>query len=144
MKQINNMNKREELDAVRNFIEYLTSNDQLRNQLFTVLSEYEETLEGEDIQYPFNEGDRYYTIEGDIVVESIWDCQSEEMYDNEICGPLFSTKNEARLHYKSHKLRETLHNVIELMIDQQNPSLGIQLFLATYNDSASEPKYSLI
>ena len=140
------MNKQEELDAVRNFIEYLTSNDQLRNQLFTVLNEYEETLEGEDIQYPFNEGDRYYTIEGDIVVESVWDYQSEELYNREIsvCGPLFSTKNEARLHYKSHKLRETLHNVIELMIDQQNPSLGIQLFLATYNDSASEPKYSLI
>jgi hypothetical protein len=138
------MNKQEELDAVRNFIEYLTSNDQLRQQLFTVLSEYEETIESEDIQYPFNEGDRYYTIEGDIVVESVWDYPSDELYNREIFGPLFSTKNEARLHYKSHKLRETLHNVIELMIDQHNPSLGIQLFLATYNDSASEPKYSLI
>jgi hypothetical protein len=37
-----------------------------------------------DKQYPFDEGDTYYTIEGGQIVESTWDFVSEEMYDE--CG----------------------------------------------------------
>jgi len=32
-------------------------------------------------QYPFNEGDAYYTIHGSEIVESIWDDVSEELHD---------------------------------------------------------------
>ena len=30
--------------------------------------------------YPFNEGDTYYTIEHDTIVESVWDEESKELY----------------------------------------------------------------
>jgi hypothetical protein len=33
-----------------------------------------------DWKYPFNEGDTYYTIEHDTIVESVWDEVSKEIY----------------------------------------------------------------
>lgn len=31
-------------------------------------------------KYPFNEGDIYYTIEDNAIVESVWDSVSEELH----------------------------------------------------------------
>jgi hypothetical protein len=33
--------------------------------------------------YPFQEGETYYTIYGSEIIESIWDCQSEEFHDED-------------------------------------------------------------
>ena len=33
-----------------------------------------------DLNYPFSEGDTYYTIEHDTIVESVWDEVSKEIY----------------------------------------------------------------
>lgn len=33
-----------------------------------------------DWNYPFSEGDTYYTIEHDTIVESVWDEESKELY----------------------------------------------------------------
>lgn len=33
-----------------------------------------------DWSYPFSEGDTYYTIEHDTIVESVWDEESKELY----------------------------------------------------------------
>jgi hypothetical protein len=37
-------------------------------------------LHESDWNYPFNEGDIYYTIEYDTIVESVWDEESKELY----------------------------------------------------------------
>lgn len=42
-------------------------------------------------KYPFKEGEAYYTIDGSEIIESIWDCQSEELHD----------KNPERKYYET-------------------------------------------
>lgn len=37
-------------------------------------------LHNSDWSYPFSEGDTYYTIEHDTIVESVWDEESKELY----------------------------------------------------------------
>jgi hypothetical protein len=37
-------------------------------------------LHESDWNYPFSEGDTYYTIEYDTIVESVWDEESKELY----------------------------------------------------------------
>jgi hypothetical protein len=32
------------------------------------------------MNYPFNEGDYYFTIDGNTIVESVWDEQSKELH----------------------------------------------------------------
>jgi hypothetical protein len=59
-----------------------------------------ELLEAADVpetKYPFNEGDRYFTVEGKDVIESVWDDVSEEAYD------------ETKRYYSS--LDEVLQNI---------------------------------
>jgi hypothetical protein len=34
-------------------------------------------------KYPFNEGDIYYTIDNDEIIQSYWDQISEEIYSDE-------------------------------------------------------------
>ncbi len=41
----------------------------------------QESIQTKQKQYPFNDGDTYYTLENNIWVESCWDCVSEEMHD---------------------------------------------------------------
>ena len=48
------------------------------------------------IAYPFKEGDTYYTIENNEVMESCWDDVSEEIYNIEPVRRLFRTRNEAQ------------------------------------------------
>jgi hypothetical protein len=37
-------------------------------------------LHDSDWSYPFSEGDTYYTIEHDTIIESVWDEDSKELY----------------------------------------------------------------
>jgi hypothetical protein len=52
-------------------------------------------------QYPFNEGDDYWTIEGGKVTWSCWDDVSEVIHDNESRRIYFSTEQEAINHLKN-------------------------------------------
>lgn len=61
-----------------------------------------------DWSYPFNEGDTYYTIEHDNIVESVWDEESKELYlsnGNRIYNysdqNYFSSLDEAVTYFKS-------------------------------------------
>ncbi len=45
--------------------------------------------------YPYKEGDTYYTIEDNRVVRSCWDDMSEEMYDDDPTKEYFDTWEEA-------------------------------------------------
>lgn len=44
--------------------------------------------------YPFVDGDTYFTIEDSQVVESTWDCVSEEMFDEDVNGKMFYFKSK--------------------------------------------------
>lgn len=67
----------------------------------------------ENIKYPFQEGDDYFTIHGDLIVQSCWDDQSEEMFDPN--GSYFETLNEAIYYYKYERNRDMLHSVISFV-----------------------------
>ena len=49
-----------------------------------------------DIEYPFNEGDDYWTIENGKIVWSCWDDQSEELYREGYTSEYFKTESQAR------------------------------------------------
>lgn len=55
--------------------------------------------------YPYKEGDIYYTIENNDVVESVWDCVSEEIYDYNLepGKKYFDTREEAINYYLKTK-----------------------------------------
>jgi len=70
-------------------------------------------LHQHDLRYPFSEGDTYYTIEYDTIVESIWDEQSKELYlsdSNKLYNysdqQYFSSLDEA-VHYFKIKAKTT-------------------------------------
>lgn len=84
--------------------------------------------------YPFQEGETYYTIEGNNVVQSFWDDQSEELFDSN--KMYFATLNEAIYFYKYERNRDMLHSVITL-VDNEHFLEGFEYF----ND---EPNLSLI
>jgi hypothetical protein len=61
-----------------------------------------------ELSYPFSEGDTYYTIEYDTIIESVWDEGSEELYlinSNNIYNysdqQYFSSLDEAVTYFKS-------------------------------------------
>jgi len=65
-------------------------------------------LHNSDWSYPFTEGDTYYTIEHDTIIESVWDEGSEELYltnSNNIYNysdqQYFSSLDEAVTYFKS-------------------------------------------
>jgi hypothetical protein len=67
-----------------------------------------------ELSYPFSEGDTYYTIEHDTIIESVWDEGSEELYltnSNNIYNysdqQYFSSLDEAVTYFKS-KAKTTL------------------------------------
>lgn len=69
-----------------------------------VTESVEETVSIDDIvsitktNYPFQEGDDYWTIENDRVVWSCWDSESEEMHDITPNRAYFKTSEEAFKH----------------------------------------------
>jgi|LakMenEpi03Aug12_release.lakeMendotaPanAssembly.Ray.scaffolds.fasta_scaffold1459987_2 hypothetical protein len=70
-------------------------------------------LHNSDWSYPFTEGDTYYTIEHDTIVESVWDEESKELYlsdSNKLYNhsdqQYFSSLDEA-VHYFKSKAKTT-------------------------------------
>tara|TARA_R100001509_G_scaffold15660_1_gene7991 strand:+ start:3799 stop:4293 length:495 start_codon:yes stop_codon:yes gene_type:complete len=67
-----------------------------------------ELVDEEELGYPYQEGDTYYTIEqaGDVfgVVESVWDDVSQEMHDENPNRPYFRNKGNAWLGVKLIKM----------------------------------------
>ena len=57
----------------------------------------------EQIAYPFEEGDTYYTIEDVKVVESCWDSISEELYRNNPSKKLFEKESVALMYMVQNK-----------------------------------------
>lgn len=62
-------------------------------------------------KYPFEEGDIYFTIEGESVVQSVWDTQSEELYS--ISKMYFGTIKEAVFFYQMKQMQAMLTKSIE-------------------------------
>jgi len=92
--------------------------------------------------YPFTEGEHYFTIEGNTVVESVWDDQSEEMYSPSKL--YFRTIWEAWYFYRFTKTDDVLHNVVmllgELKVDDDESNEKIIKFLEGYNYFNTMPK----
>lgn len=70
-------------------------------------------LHDSDWSFPFTEGDTYYTIEHDTIVESVWDEESKELYlsngnklYNHSDQQYFSSLDEA-VHYFKNKSKTT-------------------------------------
>lgn len=75
--------------------------------------EFEQSLsELDTANYPFNEGDRYFTIEGDTIVESVWDEQSEELYSSDWFKMYFTSLREAVFYYQQHYIVEPKINLL--------------------------------
>ena len=55
-----------------------------------------------DREYPFNEGDDYYTIEDGEVIWSCWDDISEELHNDNPNKQYFKTKKEAENYNKNN------------------------------------------
>lgn len=60
------------------------------------------------MNYPFHEGDTYYTIDSKGVIESTWDYVSEELYDIDPERMYFATFEEATAHYNKINNNQTL------------------------------------
>jgi hypothetical protein len=60
------------------------------------------------MNYPFNEGDTYYTIDSKGVIESTWDNVSEELYDTNPKRTYFATLEEATAHYNKINNTQTI------------------------------------
>ena len=54
--------------------------------------------------YPFDEGDTYYTVENQQIVESVWDSVSEEIYDE--CGDKYKYFHTYRSAYSFWLMKE--------------------------------------
>ena len=50
-------------------------------------------------EYPFSEGDTYYTIEYGLIVESVWDYISEMIYDENPNQKYYESREEAEEDY---------------------------------------------
>lgn len=92
--------------------------------------------------YPFQEGERYFTIEGNTIVESVWDDQSEELHT-----PLkmyFNTALEAFYYYRFIKTDEMLTSAVQFISKPNKTDDEIAEFLESYNYFNTNPKFSLL
>lgn len=98
------------------------------------------------MQYPFEEGEHYFTIENHTIVESVWDAQSEELFDKN--KMYFRTFTEAFYCYRFTRTDEMLHKLAtllgELKVDDDESNEKIIEFLSRYNYFSSTPKISLL
>lgn len=98
------------------------------------------------MKYPFEEGEHYFTIENHTIVESVWDAQSEELFDKN--KMYFRTVVEALLHYRFTRTDEMLTNAVillgDLKVDDDESNEKIIKFLEAYNYFNSIPKFSFI
>jgi hypothetical protein len=98
------------------------------------------------MQYPFKEGEHYFTIEDNTIVESVWDDQSEELY--EPTKMYFVNFLEAFYFYRFIKTDEMLRRLVglvgELETTNDEGNDKIIKFLEKYNYFNSLPKFSLL
>lgn len=94
------------------------------------------------MQYPFEEGEHYFTIENHTIVESVWDAQSEELFDKN--KMYFKTMNEAIFY---HQYTETLsmlvHAVFVIEFDCPTTPKGAE-FVEKYLRFNPKPKFNLL
>ena len=69
-------------------------------------------------KYPFTEGEHYFTIEDNTIVESIWDEQSEELYTDK--KMYFITQLEAFYYYRFIRTDEMLHSAVHFIKSNEN------------------------
>lgn len=97
-------------------------------------------------KYPFTEGEHYFTIEDNIIVESVWDDQSEEMFSQSKL--YFRTIWEAWYFYRFTRTDEVLHNVVmllgELKVEDDESNEKITNFLEGYSYFNTMPKLKLL
>ena len=97
------------------------------------------------MQYPFEEGEHYFTIENHTIVESVWDAQSEELFNKNTM--YFRTFTEAFYCYRFTRTDEMLQRVVKLLSElsvSEDDDDKIHELLQAYNYFSSTPKFSLL
>jgi hypothetical protein len=90
------------------------------------------------MNYPFNEGDYYFTIDNNTIVESVWDEQSEELFSPD--KMYFETLKEAIFYYKMNRYAEMLESAVNF-IETTNERDD---FMQGYEYFNVKPKISLL
>jgi len=93
------------------------------------------------MKYPFQEGDHYFTIEGDTIIESVWDAQSEELYGKNIL--YFVTLIEALNYYKYKKALSFMVNAMSF-VESCKPSARRTEMIEDFQKFNPLPKLSLL
>jgi hypothetical protein len=115
--------------------------EEMRQEFEQSLSNLETAPEVTASRFPFEEGEHYFTIETNTIVESCWDAQSEELYKAD--KMYFKTMNEAIFYHQYRKtLSMLLHavSVIELDCDTADGNE----FLERFERFNPTPKLSLL
>lgn len=87
------------LEWFNHFVDYVGNVD---SNLYNEACEYADKKENNEREYPFNEGDDYYTIEDGEVIWSCWDDISEELHNDNPNKQYFKTKKEAENYNKNN------------------------------------------
>jgi len=87
------------LEWFNHFVDYVGNVD---SNLYNEACEYADKKENNEREYPFNEGDDYYTIENGEVIWSCWDDISEELHNDNPNKQYFKTKKEAENYNKNN------------------------------------------
>jgi predicted metallo-beta-lactamase superfamily hydrolase len=93
------------------------------------------------MNYPFKEGEHYFTIETNTIVESCWDAQSEELYKAD--KMYFKTMNEAIFYHQYRKTLSMLLHAVSVIELDCNTADGNE-FLERFERFNPKPKLSLI
>jgi len=72
--------------------------EEMRREFEQSLSDLENAHEVKTNRFPFEEGEHYFTIDGNTIVESVWDAQSEELHEQD--SLYFATLKEALYYYQ--------------------------------------------
>lgn len=65
-------------ELLPDYIELVAMDD--GNQGINTIGDFKRKMN--NVQYPFNEGDTYYTVDEWVVIESVWDFESEDIHDS--------------------------------------------------------------
>lgn len=90
--------------------------------------------------YPFIEGQKYYIIEENYIIESIWDEQSEIFYNEN--KMYFKTLKEAEYFYKYIRNAEMLDSALDFI--RFSNATDVNNFLEGFEYFNDNPKYSLL
>lgn len=106
----------------------------------TLLNNNKINMKKDLIIYPFTEGQKYFTIEDNYILESVWDCQSKEFHDSN--KMYFETLKEAYYFYKYSRNAEMLDAAIDYI--RFSKSKDSHHFLEGFEYFNDEPKIFLI